>query len=120
MATKKIKVDYIQETSISKFRVNHGDLTALTASIKKNGLFNPLRVRPLAKPSSGKPQQYGLISGARRLACIRKLGLLQVTVEILDINEKKSASIWYHDNGLTKSLRSPTWFGSPAISTRWV
>ena len=60
------------------------ELTELANSIRKNGLLQPLVVRP-AKEVAGR---YELVAGERRLRAVRKLGWKDVAVVIRDVDDE--------------------------------
>jgi ParB/RepB/Spo0J family partition protein len=59
-------------------RQKPGDIDTLLSSIKKDGIINPLLVRPKGKSTT----EFRLVCGSRRLACAKKLGMGQVPVAI--------------------------------------
>ncbi|MDE9364560.1 ParB/RepB/Spo0J family partition protein [Luteipulveratus sp. YIM 133132] len=60
-----------------------GDLTDLTASIKQQGVIEPLVVEPVEDPKPNRPR-YQLISGHRRLAAAKRAKVKTVPVIVRD------------------------------------
>ncbi len=62
---------------------NDVDLAELAASIKENGLLQPILVRPTA----GVADRFELVAGERRLRAIRTLGWTEVPVVIREVDD---------------------------------
>lgn len=60
------------------------DLSELTASIRENGLLQPLVVRP----APGREGRYELVAGERRLRAIRDLGWDEVPVLVREVDDE--------------------------------
>ncbi len=67
-------------------RVEIGDLTELTASIREKGVLEPL----LVKPSPTDVGRWMIIAGERRWRAAQKAGLHRVPVVIVHIDDKTS------------------------------
>lgn len=80
---------FIKTSSISdnKFqpRVNYDEdkLSELKASIKQNGLLQPILVRPT-------DNGYEVVAGERRLKAVRALGLEEIPVIVKDVSDQES------------------------------
>ena len=80
-------------------RVEFGDLTELTSSIKEQGVLEPLLVKP--DRETGK---YMIIAGERRWRASTIAGLEEVPCIELDINEQAIAEIALVENLQRKDL----------------
>lgn len=94
------KFEYIPTDRIHPFeghpyRVNDDDeMTALSQSIKQQGVLLPLIVRPL----EDKPGEYEAVSGHRRLFASQKAGLDTVPAFVYDITRDEAAVILVDSN----------------------
>ncbi|MBQ7956720.1 MAG: ParB/RepB/Spo0J family partition protein [Clostridia bacterium] len=73
------------------------DITKLSQNIKKNGLIQPISIRPV---------KYGLfeiINGERRFAASKLAGLTSVPCLIMNIDSRKSAYFNFIENSFRKS-----------------
>lgn len=73
------------------------DITKLSDNIKKNGLIQPISIRPV------KYGLYEIISGERRFAASKLAGLTSVPCLIMDIDRRKSVSLNFIENSFRKS-----------------
>lgn len=80
-------------------RVEIGDLTDLTASIKEKGVLEPLLVKPVVK--SGR---WLIIAGERRWRAAQAAGLAEVPCIELDVSEQDIAEIALIENLQRKDL----------------
>jgi ParB family transcriptional regulator, chromosome partitioning protein len=62
-------------------------LAELEASVRENGLLQPLVVRP-ARPDSPAGAQWELVAGERRWRVVRRLGWAEVPVVIKEIDDR--------------------------------
>ena len=91
-ASKKIDTSKISIKDITRSRLqprkhfNKESLEELTNSIKKQGIIQPIVVRP-ARSSEGK---YEIIAGERRWLACQNAGLHEIPVVILDVDDVKS------------------------------
>jgi len=69
-----------------------GRLQELVASIRKQGVIQPLVVRP------GKDQGYFLVAGERRWRAAQKAGLHQVPVVIRDVDDRQAIEMALVEN----------------------
>tara|TARA_Y100001936_G_scaffold227095_1_gene247097 strand:+ start:342 stop:1196 length:855 start_codon:yes stop_codon:yes gene_type:complete len=69
-------------------------LEELANSIKKNGIIQPIAVRP-SKSSSGK---YEIIAGERRWLAAQRAGLHEIPVTILDLSDVESLEVAIVEN----------------------
>lgn len=79
-------------------RVEIGDLTELSGSIKQNGVLEPLLVKPKGDGS------WMIIAGERRWRAANLAGLVEVPCIELDIDEKSIAEIALIENLQRKDL----------------
>jgi ParB family chromosome partitioning protein len=80
-------------------RVEIGDLTELTASIKEKGVLEPLLVKP--SPMTGR---WMIIAGERRWRASKVVGLREVPCIELDVDERAVAEIALIENMQRKDL----------------
>ncbi len=67
-------------------RFNPEALAELAASIKANGLIQPITVRPVAS-SKGSPGHYQIVAGERRWRAHQLAGIERIAVNIVDMAE---------------------------------
>ena len=80
-------------------RVEIGDLTELTASIKEKGVLEPLLVRPAREPG-----RWMIIAGERRWRASRAAGLREVPCIEMDVDDRAVAEIALIENMQRKDL----------------
>ena len=61
----------------------------LAASIKSQGLLQPILVRPMTRATDGSPNTYEIIAGERRWRAALKAGLTTVPVVIREMNDQE-------------------------------
>ena len=78
-------------------RMDEGALNELAASIKAQGLMQPILVRPLAQGgnSGGK---YEIIAGERRFRAAQIAGLTEVPVLVKDVDDQAAAAMALIEN----------------------
>ena len=81
-------------------RVEIGDLTELTSSIRDKGVLEPLLVRPLA----GVSGRWMIIAGERRWRAARAAGLREVPCIEMDVDDRAVAEIALIENMQRKDL----------------
>lgn len=69
-------------------------LDDLAASIKSQGVLQPILVRPLP----GKPGSYELVAGERRLRASRMAGLREIPALVRDLDDRESLAIALIEN----------------------
>ena len=77
-----------------RLKFNEAKLEELTASIKKNGVIQPIAVRP-NKSIEGK---YEIVAGERRWLAAQKAGLHEIPVNILNLNDVESLEVAIVEN----------------------
>ncbi|MDH6367531.1 MULTISPECIES: ParB/RepB/Spo0J family partition protein [unclassified Breznakia] len=80
-------------------RVDLGDLTELIDSIKENGILQPITV-----VEDGF--LFKVIMGHRRLAAAKEAGLTELTVNVVEMGEKKQAAAMLLENMTRKDLNA--------------
>lgn len=75
-------------------------LEELTASVRQNGILEPLIVR---RKQKGK---YEIICGHRRLEAAKKAGLKQIPAKIVEVSDKEAFEISLTENVQRKNLAS--------------
>ncbi len=81
-------------------RMDEGALTELAASIKEQGLLQPILVRPIAasdKLQNGA-QHYEIIAGERRFRAAQIAGLTEVPVLVKDVDDQATAAMALIEN----------------------
>ena len=73
---------------------NEASLEELAKSIKKNGIIQPIAVRP-AKSEGGK---YEIVAGERRWLAAQKAGLHDIPVNVLDLSDAESLEVAIVEN----------------------
>ena len=73
---------------------NEVKLDELTNSIKKNGIIQPIAVRP----KNAEPGKYEIIAGERRWLAAQKAGLHEIPVNVLDLSDVESLEVAIVEN----------------------
>lgn len=91
---KDILIDSLQPFRKHSGRTYEGErLQLLMCSIKENGLFNPIIVRPVDS------EKYEIISGHNRVKAVKELGHNTIQAKIEDdLTEDKAIEIFYESN----------------------
>lgn len=76
-------------------RMDEGSLQELAASIKAQGLMQPILVRPLVHNGAGK---YEIIAGERRFRAAQLAGLTEVPVLVKDVDDQAAAAMALIEN----------------------
>jgi ParB family transcriptional regulator, chromosome partitioning protein len=101
--TKNIENKELKKISISvltrnpyqpRQSFNEAKLEELSDSIKKNGIIQPIAVRP-NKDESGK---YEIIAGERRWLAAQRAGLHEIPVNILELSDAESLEVAIVEN----------------------
>jgi ParB family chromosome partitioning protein len=91
--TGELPVDSLQPGKYQpRTRMDPGALEELAASIKSQGLIQPISVRPL------DPGRYEIIAGERRWRAARQAGLSHVPVLIRDIPDRAALAVSLIEN----------------------
>jgi len=78
-------------------RMDEGALTELAASIKAQGVMQPILVRPI-KAKAGSAIQYEIIAGERRYRASKLAGLTEVPVLVKDVDDQAAAAMALIEN----------------------
>ena len=81
---------------------NEAKLEELSNSIKKNGIIQPIAVRP----KKNEPGNYEIIAGERRWLAAQKAGLHEIPVTILDLSDVESLEVAIVENIQRDDLNS--------------
>ena len=73
---------------------NQNKLEELSNSIKKNGIIQPIAVRP----KKSEPRKYEIIAGEWRWLAAQKAGLHEIPVTILDLSDVESLEVAIVEN----------------------
>jgi ParB family chromosome partitioning protein len=73
---------------------NQDKLDELSKSIKKNGIIQPIAVRP----KKNEPGKYEIIAGERRWLAAQKAGLHEIPVSVLDLSDVESLEVAIVEN----------------------
>jgi ParB family transcriptional regulator, chromosome partitioning protein len=76
-------------------RMDEGALNELAASIKAQGLMQPILVRPIAHNGSDR---YEIIAGERRFRAAQLAGLTEVPVLVKDVDDQAAAAMALIEN----------------------
>jgi ParB family chromosome partitioning protein len=76
-------------------RMDEGALNELAASIKAQGLMQPILVRPVAHAG---PDKYEIIAGERRFRAAQIAGLTEVPVLVKDVDDQAAAAMALIEN----------------------
>ena len=78
-----LKIENLREFKGHPYKVvDDWDMVALTESIRKSGIINPVVVRPIEGT-----ENYEIISGHRRIFAAKKAGLSEVTALIYSMDK---------------------------------
>lgn len=78
-------------------RMDEGALAELAASIKAQGVMQPILVRPIAA-QNGSAVKYEIIAGERRYRASRLAGLTEVPVLVKDVDDLAAAAMALIEN----------------------
>ena len=102
--SKKIHSIKIKDISVKKrIRKNitfQNDISVLAASIKKNGLIEPIYLRK----DINNPKKYILVDGLRRLSACEFLGAKEIPSIILSLTDAEADLAFLSDNENKKSI----------------
>jgi ParB family chromosome partitioning protein len=77
-----------------RFHFDETKLEELTQSIKKNGIIQPIAVRP----DRDNSDKYEIIAGERRWLAAQKAGLHEVPIIVLDLDDNESLEVAIVEN----------------------
>jgi ParB family transcriptional regulator, chromosome partitioning protein len=73
-------------------------LAELAASIKVQGVVQPIVVRPLAPPGNGQSQRYEIIAGERRWRAAQMAGLGEIPAVVRHIPDQAAIAVALIEN----------------------
>jgi len=73
---------------------NESKMDELTNSIKKNGVIQPIAVRP----NKSEPGKFEIVAGERRWIAAQKAGLHEIPVNVLDLSDVESLEVAIVEN----------------------
>ena len=79
-------------------RMDEGALNELAASIKAQGLMQPILVRPIGQDSLSGVIKYEIIAGERRFRASQLAGLTEVPVLVRDVDDLAAAAMALIEN----------------------
>jgi ParB family chromosome partitioning protein len=95
-APSSLKVDQIQAGKYQpRTRMDETSLSELAASIKNQGIMQPVLVRPLGE---GAPVPYEIIAGERRFRAAQMAGLEEIPVLVRDVDDQSAAAMALIEN----------------------
>ncbi|MCC8193350.1 MAG: ParB/RepB/Spo0J family partition protein [Deltaproteobacteria bacterium] len=65
------------------------EMEELAASVKAQGILQPILVRPLTRDENGNPNTYEIVAGERRWRAARLAGLSTVPVVVKEMNDQE-------------------------------
>ena len=95
---KIIPIKLISAGNNDRTVFKQGDLETLAASIKENGLAQPVTVRLVSKNS------YRIVCGERRFRAVQILGLPTIRALVADLTDEEAAAIMLAENTGRKDL----------------
>jgi ParB family chromosome partitioning protein len=79
-------------------RMDEGALAELAASIKSQGVMQPVLVRPLPDTSGFGAQRYEIIAGERRFRAAQLAGLEEIPVLVREVDDQTAAAMALIEN----------------------
>ena len=79
-------------------RMDEGALAELAASIKSQGIMQPVLVRPLPDNSGFGAQRYEIIAGERRFRAAQLAGLEEIPVLVREVDDQTAAAMALIEN----------------------
>jgi ParB family chromosome partitioning protein len=104
---KHLPVEFIQPGQYQPRKDMHQEaLEELAASIKAQGLMQPIVIRPLSSNVEGKTERYEIIAGERRWRATQLAGLDTVPVIIRDVPDDAAIAMALIENIQRENLNS--------------
>ena len=98
IAKKDVNMMSIGDLSRNTFQprenFDEAKLSELANSIKKNGIIQPIAVRP----KKSEPGKYEIVAGERRWLAAQKAGLHDIPVNVLDLSDVESLEVAIVEN----------------------
>ena len=93
--TNKVSISDLSRNPYQPRQVfNEARLEELSNSIKKNGIIQPIAVRP----SKSESNKYEIVAGERRWIAAQRAGLHEIPVNILDLSDVESLEVAIVEN----------------------
>jgi len=97
-APSTLKVAQVQAGKYQpRTRMDEGSLTELAASIKTQGIMQPVLVRPIAG-EGGTAIRYEIIAGERRFRAAQMAGLDEIPVLVREVDDQNAAAMALIEN----------------------
>ena len=81
-----------------RIRMDEGALVELAASIKAQGVMQPILVRPIGQDGDSGLQKYEIIAGERRFRAAKIAGLEQIPVLVREVDDQSAAAMALIEN----------------------
>jgi ParB family chromosome partitioning protein len=95
----EMQIQYLQAGKYQpRTQMDEGSLTELAASIKTQGIIQPLLVRPVGVDKSNGHMKYEIIAGERRFRAAQLAGLESVPVLVKDVDDTTAAAMALIEN----------------------
>jgi ParB family chromosome partitioning protein len=95
----EMQIAYLQPGKYQpRTQMDEGSLTELAASIKTQGIIQPLLVRPVGVEKSNGHMRYEIIAGERRFRAAQIAGLESVPVLVKDVDDTTAAAMALIEN----------------------
>lgn len=95
-APSTLKIDQVQAGKYQpRTRMDETSLSELAASIKNQGIMQPVLVRPLQE---GAPVPYEIIAGERRFRAAQMAGLDEIPVLVREVDDQSAAAMALIEN----------------------
>jgi ParB family chromosome partitioning protein len=97
-APSTLKVVQVQAGKYQpRTRMDDGSLSELAASIKTQGIMQPVLVRPIDAPGAGEAR-YEIIAGERRFRAAQLAGLDEIPVLVREVDDQNAAAMALIEN----------------------
>jgi ParB family chromosome partitioning protein len=94
--SEEISIGSIRGPSF-RVRINPGNIDLLASSIQREGLLEPIIVRP-------KDDKFEMVAGARRLAACKSLGWRKIACQIVEMDNQEALEASIAENVARKTL----------------
>jgi len=93
--SRKVPIEFLRPNPRNPRKVFDEDyLQELTDSIRERGLIQPIVVRPV----KGTPDAYEIIAGERRWRAAQRAGIHDVSIHLLDVDDKQALELAIVEN----------------------
>lgn len=95
VSQRKVPIEFLRPNPRNPRKVFDEDyLQELTDSIRERGLIQPIVVRPV----KGTPDAYEIIAGERRWRAAQRAGVHDVSIHLLDVDDKQALELAIVEN----------------------